>query len=250
MRNFIKKKKNKRTHIEGYSLVEMLITLALISFVLTFVGIALTTMLKASIMSDARTVSRQEIEVLSSSLRLSIGNSRAERVQVFESDWTILDGDLIQEEVSPVFTAIAMGVPGNEIHILPTKADRWVCIASISKANPDVIGGIQKIVIRTSADFNVIPSTSTNLADHQKCFDPSANPELYDYMSFLTSESVTVNIPDTNNGFLITAYKSSNTNIFIDTHIGLTPLEWIGGTRGLLKPEFTRDAIYKTGLIK
>lgn len=245
----MKKQDNTRSLINGYSLVEMLITLALISFVLTFVGVALTTMLKASIMSDARTKSRQEIEVLSTSLRLSIGNARSERVQVFESDWTILDGDLIQEEVSPVFTAIAVGSPGNEIHVLPTKADRWVCIATVSKANPNVIGGIQKLVIRTSADFNVIPSSSTTLADHQKCFDPTANPELYDYMSFLTSESVTVNVPSINNGFMLTAYKSSNDNIYIDSHIGLTPLEWIGGSKGPLKPEFTRDAIYKTGLI-
>ena len=250
---FKKQKLNQQTKpkvfLGGYSLVEMLITLAIISTLLTLVGILLTTLLKTSISTEARTTARKESEYLSAVLRINIANADPEKVLVFSAPNREMneDGEFINLAGVDITAVSLDGSVANEIHVLPLNGNKWVCIAH---AYVDTIEGPRGMLLRTSASLTTIPVDSIDGATHKKCFSPNPNPDLYTYLTYMNSSQINVNVPDINSALQFNAYSSPSGNVYVRTTIGVKPVEWIGGSRGALRPEYIRSSLVKTSLMK
>jgi type II secretory pathway pseudopilin PulG len=231
----------------GYSLVEMLISLGLISGVLVLVGLVLTTMIKTSIMADVRTLARTESEFLATVMQRNIENSIPDNVLLFNkaNPYEIEEGVFVSNESD--FTHVLFdGTAATEVHMLPVTSDRWICIA----VGYEVVDGEEQVyVMRTSASTALI-SPYDDVANHSSCFDPDDNADLYDYLTFFNSEQVSISTDELRYAFELRGVQSPYGNIYIQSIIGVSPLEWIGGTTGPLKPEYLRTSLFKTHSVK
>lgn len=229
----------------------MLITLLLVGFLLAAVAVILNTMLKASTMSDARTAARSESAFILQILELNLANSYTDNAILFLQDGSKLDIDgSILRDPDGDFDAIAIGSSnvGNEIHIIPTGADRWVCITYLTQLQGDEDFGY---IVRTSAATTLIPPSSIDPADHAKCFDPTQNLELYDYMTYLNSDDISIEAENEgDSAFGVTYYRGADDNNYYLVTIEAKPKKWVGGEQSLLRPFYHREKIIRTQKLK
>jgi len=238
----------KQKRFKGYSLVEMLIALGLISGVLILVGLVLTTMIKTSIMADARTLARTESEFLAVVMQRNIANSIPDNILLFNraNPYLLENGSLVVND-SIEFNKVSFnGEIANEIHMLPVSGNRWICIA----VGHELVDGENRVfIIRTTASTSLIPSYG-DISSHSSCFNPAENTEMYDYLTYFSSEQVSISTVENPYAFELKAVKSPSGNLYIQSVIGVSPLDWIGGTTGPLKPEYIRTSLFKTHVIR
>jgi len=238
----------RKNKIKGYSLVEMLISLALISGVLILVGLVLTTMIKTSIMADIRTLARTESEFLAAIMQRNIENSIPNNIFLFKraSPYLLENGNLIVNE-SIEFNQVAFsGEIANEIHMLPASSDHWICIAT----GREIIEGREHVYIMRTAASTALISSYGDMESHASCFNPSKNSEVYDYLTYFNSEQVSISTGEDSYAFELRGVKAPSGNLYIQSRIGVSPISWIGGTNGPLKPEYLRTNLFKTHSIR
>lgn len=162
-------KKNRKTY-EGFSLVETLFTIVILSMVMLFVASMLNTVIKVSHTANSKNMARSDINYVMDVYDRTLSNAKLEDVRMynsldvrklgFNSGIPIIrtDGDLgpIYEETSP-----NPDIDYNEVHVRMYGYDIWTCLGYFKYE----IGGKEYgfIVKATSNDLNV--------DNHDTCFD-------------------------------------------------------------------------------
>jgi prepilin-type N-terminal cleavage/methylation domain-containing protein len=217
--------------IEGYSLVEMIITIAIIAVVMLLVGVTLTTLIQASANSSTRTTVREEEEFVLELMRKTIRNSHTDDIYVFNPQNRAYNesSGLIEAtgEVSGYDTALVDGEVGTEIHFRPSGFDRWVCIGYFSGVDDPDIGYIFK---SSASDLN---------SNHEACFD-SATQESLQNTILLNSNDVDVN------GLSIEFYPTVGENMIMSLGLTMEPTHWVERFAGDEAPNVFKQVVVST----
>ena len=221
-------KKEKRIY-EGFSLVEMLVTMIIIGFVFSLVSTTLTTLVRVASISTAKTTARNESEFILELIRKNVRNSSVGDVLVFNVSGRSYDGNTVVDtgEVIGYDNQLGEGEQGNEIHIRPNGYSKWVCIAYFPSSSDEDMGYILK---SSSDDIS---------SDHSSCFDPDSD----DYEKY----TIQLNSDETDvNSFRIKYIESTYSNYIIIADISLEPVYWYEGAGTLFTKEVDRQVVVST----
>ncbi len=231
------RKTNLKTKYSGLSLIEMLITLVIISIILVVTSSTLVALIKASAISSARALSRDESEFVLELLERELKNADAlsNNVIIYNTPNTatglrhidFTDSSIVGKFVENTILPVAPGGAGNEIHIKSNRYDNvWICMAFIKGMKDGQEVGV--IVRREVTGYDSSPGID--------CIG-----EGEDDIVFVSSEEVDVELLE------IRSYSidTRNTTFIID--LTLKPVYWIPGKQSKIKPEYFRQLIVRTG---
>lgn len=226
-------------------MVEMLITLLIMGLVMILVGVTLTALIKASAISSAKTLSRNEREFVFDLLERYIENADPEQILVYNSSGRYLeeDGDIGGSSI--VFESVEQGSDiGNEIHIRPVGSSRWICIAFYPGADAPASDSDGDLVISPQQSDDamgyLIKATSDTLIDHSDCLDPSSNPDLQTSLIVLNSREIDVET------FEVSYYQSLSENYTFLIDLGIKPVNWVAGSDSEFKPLYQDQLVVST----
>jgi len=227
---------NKKNMYEGFSLVEMLITIAIMGVVMLTASSTLTTLIKISTVSSNKTRVRSESEFVLELVRRTVRNSNPSDVYIFNSeavreydpDTNVVvnsDGMLASPAVLQVYdNPVLENQVGNEIHFRPYGYESWICIGYFPSTKDDGMG----YILKTSAQ---------NLLNQQEtCFDSDTG----DYVIALNSEVVNIK------SFDIAYTVLRDTNYLIRFDIEAEPTEWYLAEGAPVKRLVHRQAVVST----
>lgn len=221
---------------EGFSLVEMLITIAIMGVVMLTASSTLTTLIKISTVSSNKTRVRSEGEFVLELVRRTVRNSNPSDVYIFDSD-TVREYDpdaniVVNTDNIPSSPAVLQvyenpvseNQVGNEIHFRPYGYESWICIGYFPSSKGDGMG----YILRTSAQ---------NLLNQQQtCFEGDTGA----YVIALNSEVVNIR------GFDIAYTVLKDTNYLIRFDIEAEPTEWYLAEGAPVKKIVHRQAVVST----
>lgn len=167
----LRKIKNTKKY-SGYTLLEMLITIAIISFVIMLVGVTLTTLIRTSMVSSIKMQIRDEADLIFDVIERNIKQTDPANILIYNSsnvrryeNGVVFTNDASANLITAYSTLLPEGdltvAPNiaNEIHVLPNKSTRWICIGFFKNS-----AGTQGYIVKSS-----YPAMSGS--DHRKCFD-------------------------------------------------------------------------------
>ncbi|GAB4157434.1 MAG: hypothetical protein Fur003_1190 [Candidatus Dojkabacteria bacterium] len=229
------KRINLKAKYKGYTLVEMLITIVIIAVVLLTVTLSLTTMIKASAISGARTLARNDSEFILELLKKYMSNSSEDSVLLYNQSGrkAMINGDVVSNGALG-FTEVApdTGLTANEIHFRPVGSDSWICISVFPYFDgPKQIG---TVIVKTSATGSVIQNNTA--AEHRDCFGTD-NTELKRNAIFLNSPQINID------SFIIRAYTSASENKYLLVNLTVTPVNWVAGAKSPVVAQYARRLI-------
>lgn len=219
---------------EAFSLVEMLITLGIMSLVLLIATQTLVTIFKVSTITQLKTTARNEINFATDLMEKLLANSNVADVYIYEGTNDIraydsTNGTIFSEQSSDQLALeydSRKGDLGNEIHIRPYGYSLWVCIGYFNGYEDESSGYLIK---RTLPDLN---------DGHHTCFDTD-DIDTYPIL-VLNSEDVNVN------DFKISYIKSSDLNNVFYVDSEMEPVHWVPGDRSSMERAVFRQAIVTT----
>lgn len=222
----------KKNLYEGFSLVEMLITIVIIGVVMLTAATSLTTLIKISTVSSNKTRVRSESEFVLELVRRTVRNSNPSDVYIYDSSnvrtYTPEDNLVVNKDGADITgtyaSSLSETISGNEIHFRPYGYDNWICIGFFKSTNDANMG----YILRTSAD---------TLSDHASCF---VNTTTSPYLIALNSEVVDVT------DFKIAYTILKDTNYLIRFDIKAEPTQWYLGTGAPVRREVYRQAVVST----
>lgn len=233
--------KNIQTKYEGFSLIEMIITVGIIGMVMLISSATLTTLIKTSTVSSSKTMVRNETEFILELVRRNIRNSNPSDVYVFRSydaeesfvarqfnpeTNEIVNNELIDME-DLYASNLGPNTDGNEIHFRPYGYDRWVCIGYF----PSTADSEFAYILKTSAQ---------DLWDnHESCFENTDDYARYTIV--LNSDAVDIN------DFDISYVESADSNYLFKFDIVAQPVHWYFGSGAPVNREVFRQAVVTTG---
>lgn len=221
---------------EGFSLVEMLITIVIMGMVMLIASVTLTTLIKISTVSSNKTRVRNETEFVLELVRRTVRNSNPADVMIYNSlDARVYNSedDVVENlegsDLDSVYTVpLGENVTGNEIHFKPYGYTNWICIGFFRDADPESEMGY---VIKTS--------TQDLWGNAEKCFD-RYNPDYSMYTIGLNSENVDIN------SFNIAYTESTGGNYIIRFDLSAQPITWYLATGAPVNREVFRQAVVTT----
>lgn len=217
--------------IEGYSLIEMLLTMTIIAIVMLLVGVTLTTLIQTSANATVRTTVRQEGEFVQELMRKTIRNSHTADIFIYNQSGRFYDakaGVIVAEgEVNGYDLEVGEGVAGSEIHFRPTGFDRWVCIGFFPGLGEDPKG----YILKSSADDLT--------TDHSSCFDSNAQ-EYQQNTILLNSESVDVN------SLGMEFYPTAGENFIMTIDMEMEPVHWVDRFPDDSPPQMFKQVVVST----
>lgn len=224
----------------GLSLIEMLITLVIISIILVVTSSTLVALIKASAISSARALSRDESEFVLELIERELKNADAlsDNVIIYNTpntatgqryidftDSTIVGG--FDKDSQDALLRALPGVAGNEIHIRSNRYDDvWICMAFIKGVKDGQEVGV---IVRREVDGLSSPPGIDCISNGKED------------IVLVSSEEVDIEL------FEIKSYtlNTRNTTFIID--LTLRPVYWIPGKESKIKPEYFRQLIVRTG---
>lgn len=221
-------KKLSRKRYSGVSLVEMLITMIILSFVMLLVSVTLTTMVRTSIISTSRTSARQESEFILELVRKTIRNSSPDDIRIYNVTGRSFDADAfvtIDQSLTGYDVSVPDGGVGTEIHFRPIGYDKWVCIGFFPLLNNPEKGVILKAVRR-------------DLTAGSECF----NGESLEYAGntlALSSEDIYIN------DFSLHYFDTYDENYIITIDLDVEPVNWLP-TKSDMKPNYFQQSVVST----
>lgn len=227
----------RKTKYEGFSLVEMLITIVIIGVVMLISSTTLTTLIKISSVSSNKTRVRNETEFVLELIRRTVRNSDPSDVYIYNSfnarTYNVTE-NIVEDtgEVADLSTiygsSLAQNTNGNEIQFRPYGYENWICIGFFrSKENPDM-----GYLLKTSAQ---------NLWDqHSKCFVNNDPNDYTKYIIPLNSEIVDID------AFNIAYTVLQDSNYLIRFDIQAHPTQWYLAPGAPLNKEVYRQAVVST----
>jgi prepilin-type N-terminal cleavage/methylation domain-containing protein len=227
---------NKKEKYEGFSLVEMLITIVIMGVVMLTASSTLTTLIKISTVSSNKTRVRSESEFVLELVRRTVRNSNPSDVYIFDSsnvrkydpeENIVVDNN--GSAVDPLLlaaydTAKNENEIGNEIHFRPYGYESWICIAYFQSTDDPNVG----YILKTSAP---------NLLNQQNtCFSNDAGR----YVIALNSEVVNIK------SFQIAYTMLKDSNYLIRFDIEAEPTQWYLAEGAPVKRVVHRQAVVST----
>lgn len=228
-----------RKKYEAFSLIEMLLTIAILGMVMLISSVTLTTLIKVSTVSSNKIRARNESEFILELVRRTVRNSDPSDVYIYDSS-AVRSFDAEKEIIinSPTGdiegtygTSLLENEQGNEIHFRPYGYGDWICLAYFPSSQE---GSERGYVLRTSAqDLS---------GSHESCFETGDSPT--SYLISLNSDYIDVN------SFNIAYTVSSDGNYIIRFDIETEPVDWYLGSGAPVNKTVFRQGIVSTeGLI-
>lgn len=217
---------------EAVSLVEMLLTMVILSFVMIISGVVLTTMIRTSAMATSRTTVRTDTEFILELIKRNVRNSQPQDIKVFK----VVDRRFDEKTNTVVTTQsgslggydvpILEGDVGTELQFRPIGSDGWICIGffeGIEENEEDRKGYILK-------------GSSSNLENPSDCFNSATSSKEIMILNSYDSDVKSLNI---------SFYQGYGGNTIYLVESTLTPVFWVGGKTGV-SPEYVKQAITST----
>jgi prepilin-type N-terminal cleavage/methylation domain-containing protein len=214
---------------QGYSLVEMLITIVIIGAVMLIASVTLTTLIKVSTVSSNKTKARTDSEFILELVRRTVRNSNPSDVYIYDSSsvrkYDPEDNIVVSELGANLSVTYGTALTsGNEIHFRPYGYESWVCIAFFTSTLDPEMGYIVKTTV---ADLT---------GQHQNCF----TQEYTGYVIPLNSDAVDID------SFQIAYTELDDLNYMIRFDIDVQPTEWYLGLGAPVRKEIHRQAVVST----
>lgn len=224
--------------LKAFSLVEMIITLGILSIVFLLTTKTLNTIVKVSAITKYKTQTRSETDFGMELVDRFLSNSNIEDIYLFDSvNWRTYDVTTNQ------FTNISTAVPdydsepvapatGTEIHVRLSGYDYWTCIGFFKESTePDAKG----YLVKRSVQF-------TETDTHADCFDYTKFGGILSPIIVLNSDDITVN------DFSVTYTKSDLTNNIFYVNLEMEPLFWAPGEDSIERAVIRQSIITTQGL--
>lgn len=224
MRRIVKKQSvnaNSSNHYEGLSLIEMVITLLIVSMVLIVTSATLAALIRASAIASAKTMSRSESEFLLELLEKSIMNSQSELIVLYKSNRQLTSDGFITSDPTIERIQFNGNRMANEIHYRPVRSSDWVCLALVKGGSGTGSEGQGYIVKGYS-------STQT-----ENCLESGQ-------VIILNSDEIDVLVFD------IYGYTTSLGNYSFVIDLTVRPIYWIPGRQSVIRPEYARQLVVST----
>ena len=222
MRKILKKK------YSGVSLVEMLLTMIILTIVMILVGVTLNTMIRASIMSNGRTTARQESEFMLELMRKTIRNSNSEEVLVYTVSGRTYNPTTLRTQdsnLSGYDGVTPVDGSGTEIHFRPIGYDKWVCVGYF----PDSTDSSKGYVLKSIRQDLLTPS---------ECFNGQSSQFVANTL-VLNSEDIDVN------QLSIRYFNTYDSNYLITIDLAVEPTKWVPGSNNI-SPVFFQQTVVST----
>ena len=228
-------KKDRKTY-EGFSLVETLFSIVILSMVMLFVASMLNTVIKTSHTANSKNMARSDINYVMDVYDRTLSNAKLEDIKVYNSSGVRkfgfndsgipvikTDGSLgdIYKEADPI-----SDITYNEVHVRMYGYDTWTCLGYFKYTN-------------ASKDYGfIVKATSNNLDvnNHDTCFeDGSPITILHSYSIDVSKFSMRyINIGDGINSMFV-----------IDSEF--TPLYWpMSNSFSLVNKSVSRELVVST----
>lgn len=251
----------KQKTYEGFSLIEMLITMIIMSIIMVVVSSSLTTLVKVSLVSSAKMKLRTESEYVLELVRRTVRNSNPDDVYIYNSlntrEYDLNTGEVktkdselanlpnvynsADQAVKPEGTIGALNTVGNEIHFRPYGYEEWICIGFFY-TSADSASTEYNIYdeIDSGATHGYILQTSVSgfSSSHSECFDNNSNPS-YNYI-VLNSSTVGFN------EFGISYIEESDGNYLISFNLTAESLKWYLGKAAPVQKIIKRQTVVQT----
>ena len=234
---------------KAFSLVEMIITLGIMSIVVLIATQTLNTVFRVSTISKFKTVTRNEMSFSMELVERLLANSNVRDVYIYNptpSDgvnqpiryYNEERGDIVEE--GNLLTTYGVetnpGDTGTEIHIRPYGYDMWVCIGYfLGKDTEGNLTGDGYLLKRT------VDQLGYSNTDHSLCFSSDYN-KTEEPILILNSEDVNVN------SFLISYIKSSDINNVFYVDMEMEPTSWVPGGSAIERAVIRQAIVTTKGL--
>lgn len=233
----MRKNSYKRKTYEGFSLIEMLITTAILGFIMLISALVLTTLIKVSVTTTNKARVRTDSEYILEYLRRTIRTTNPDYVHIYKVSGRTYNSDTGRVDLPEFYSRDSFkevtnsDETGNEIHFMPNGTTKWICIAYYKGPSDDKDNkGIQKgYILKTTVD---------NLSSHEDCF----NHEKNNSSNYMVLNTRFVNIED----FKIKLRDTAEQNKVIQFDLKASALYWYFARTGILSRSFNRQAVVKT----
>lgn len=172
---------NNDERYHGYSLVEMIISVAIVSVVMLIIGLSLNSLLMVSFVTSARMEALNQTDFAMELIKRTIKQSNPSNIFLFDSsDYYYYESgnnviarnpNTSEGYPSPLYEGEAN--VGNEIHLLPANSDRWICIGYFTD---------------NQGNGYLFKTSYKNLTNHESCFDSATSEYKKNIMKLNTSQ--------------------------------------------------------------
>lgn len=230
---------NFKNKYEGFTLVEMLITIAILGIIMMISSTVLTTLIRVSIVANDKIRARNESEFVLELMRRTVRNSNPADVYIFNSlyednvgRWFDPEGEVFVDEGDlevAYGTVVGENESGNEIQFRPYGYQDWICLGffETSPEQEDEVRG-----------YLVWSSGKDLVRNHQSCFGDPHGP--YGYLMILNSEYINIK------NFEIYYTVSPDGNYLITFNILSEPVHWYLARGAPVNREVLRQTVVST----
>ncbi len=221
---------------KGFSLVEMLLTIGILGIITLLVASTLTTLIKVSMVSNAKSQARNDVNFITELMQRSLGNSNVGDISMYNSSTVRFfdrENMVIVEEPGGVGTTyqnptLLANIESNEIHVRSYGYDVWSCIGYFKDYDAE----------RRDTYGYLLKTSRFSMGDHSECFSPTVDDS---YISVL--HSYEVNISDFNVEYLVVG--DDNDNMFIINTVA-QPIFWPQSFKVPVNRDITRQTTVST----
>lgn len=229
--------RNSEKIYEGFSLIETLFTIVILSIVMLLVATILNTVIKTSHTANAKNLARSNINYIMDTYDRALSNSEINDIHMYSSSEIrgfSFDSNGVPKIHTPGSTGsvyaeseLVSGQTGNEIHVLLSGYSTWTCLGYFTSENPD----------DPSSPFGyIVKATSNDLEDPSRCFADNA------IITVLHSYSI-----DTSQFSIEYIDIGDQINKMFVINAELTPLYWpMSDTFKLVKKGVSRQVVVST----
>lgn len=231
--------KSAHTKYQGFSLVELLVTIIIVMILLMLVATTLTSMIKTSLLTNSKNVVRQESEFILEVTKRNLKGADVENIRLYRAARRYFDGTNISDGTAGAkYITVSGSLAGNEIQIVPSNGEGLICIAFFKPSE----GAPNGYILRTYA-----PSTYTingaQVPSYQVprgCFDPTINSSFNEYLQILNSFET--HVIDFN--IKVQPLEEGNSLFLLD--LIMEPVRWVPGNQSSISKQIRRQTLVST----
>ncbi len=220
-------KLSKSLKLEGFSLVEMLITMSIMMLLMLTIGVTFSTMVQTYIRTDLRTKTRNEVEFISELYKRAIRNSEAEGVQIYNTSQLRKVSNFYPTHVEngQYPDPLSENEFGNEVHLRSSVSGRIICFAFFGDNVDESYG----YFVKSSMPVGYNP---------EACFNDS--PESRKNLVVMDSDKVRIDD-------IQVSHVSSGKNTLFEIIVEARPSRWIGKGDA---PTVSRRSLVQTSILQ
>ena len=230
-----------RKIFKAFSLVEMILTLGILSIVFLLTTRTLTTLIQVSTVTKYKTATRTEADFIVELVDRFLSNSKIDDMYIFDTrtcrsyDPTNgLGTTLTNAELQECYLeSLDLGVIGSEIHVRLSGYDQMTCIGFFRTDPSDQSSN--GYILKKTVEFG-----DTN--EHYECFDGSVFNETTYPVMVLNSKDITVK------DFLVSYAQSESSNNIFYVDLEMEPLYWAPGMDNIEKAVLRQSIVTTQGL--